>query len=108
MNGIRILAREIPLEPLSAPLPDGYYALVCFRGNSQVVSGFQVINPFPWWASVVHFSGGLCDDRYSGSNVAEVLSRDNLKEVLVIEMSLAHRRELDEMLALKNIELIDV
>lgn len=113
MNGTRILARVIPLDPLSAPLPDGDYALICFKGlySTNNRFGFTLTNPFPWWVSVVHFSDGLCDDRYSGSNVADILARGSLDEVLIIDngmMTLSRRRELAEMLAVKNIELIDV
>lgn len=111
MEGLRILSRTIPLEPLSAPLPDGDYALICFRGKwtKDDRFGMTIPNPFPWWVSVVRFSGGLCDDRHSGSNIPDILSRDgeSIKEVLIIEMSTECRRQLDQILAEKNIELID-
>lgn len=109
MDCIRIPFSVIPPEPLSSPLPDGDYTLVRFRSLNEDNFGSHP-NPFPWLGVVVRFSGGTWTELCRGSNLADLLGQRGIKEVLVIdsEMSINRRRELAEMLAVKNIELIDV
>ena len=109
MDGIRIPFSVIPVKPLSAPLPDGDYAFVRFRALNEDILG-SYPNPFPWLGVVVRFSEGRYVELCRGSNLPDILGQNNVKEVLIIdsEMLLSRRRELAEILAVKNIELIDV
>lgn len=103
----KLPCRVVPAEPLKAPLADGDYGLICFNGEyKRTRYGFDAPNPFPWSASIVHFSGGFCEDVASGSSPGDILSRHNVKEVLVIEMPAFRRQTLDAMLARSRIELV--
>ncbi len=109
MQCMRLPSRTISGEPFLEPLPDGDYALICFRGtySNENKFGFTLPNPFPWWIEIVRFSDCVCYDVCEGSNISEMLLRTTPKEVLIIEMSVGKRRELDDILSQRNIELVE-
>ena len=103
----------IPQGRPSSPPSDGIYVFITFSTTVDGVFGRHP-NAFPWMAYGVRFSEGKPIDLCFGSRPIQVLEDvmvRQVKEVLIIEteeMNLARRRELAEMLAVKNIELIDV
>ncbi len=113
MEGARIPFRMIPQGRLLDPPPDGTYVLIAFSTTVDGVFGRRP-NAFPWIAYGVRFFAGERMDLCFGTRPIQVLEDvmvREIKEVLIIgteEMNLARLRELAEMLAVKNIELIDV
>jgi hypothetical protein len=100
--------RVIPVEPLSEPLPDGDYAFVCFEGYKKKTryGDFEAINPFPWMASIIRFRDGQCDYPHASSNPGNFLLNHEFKEVLVAEMPEHIMKDLEQLLAAHNVELI--
>jgi hypothetical protein len=100
---------EIPLKPLEKPFPDGTYVIVQYKGTMQRSPHYGMIpQPFPWWAGVQIFSGGLSDLGMSGGSVADILNKtkDIAKVYLVEGIHTDKREELTRELAKANIELI--
>ena len=89
---------------MDSPLPDGLYATI---SHNPGISWPPQARPtaFPWRTTIYEFRGGMADERGSGSNAGDMLSRWNVAKVFLIGLDSAERAELNKTSAKHDIEL---
>lgn len=101
----RIAFVDFPKDrEMDSPPPDGLYATIShnpgFHGRHALVP-----NTFPWRTTIYEFKGGMADERGSGSNAGDMLSRWDVTKVFLIGLDASERAELNKTLAKFDIEL---
>ncbi len=85
--------------------PDGTYAVITH--GHHLTHGYGALLPpaFPWMASIYRFENGVGDYLGCNSDIAGAILEYNVAKVYVVGMDASHRNELNQKLAVRQIEL---
>lgn len=86
--------------------PDGNYAVITHAQHLTRKIGATVPTAFPWMARIYQFKDGVGDDIACGSDLAAMITDYNVAKVYLVGINAVDRRELDQKLSEKQIELV--